>query len=89
MKNLKIVLKGTVIGFASVAIPGLSASTVAIILCLYYKLIDAISSILKDFKTSIRFLFFLLIGFGIGSFIGANLVSIMYEKYPQIGRAHV
>ena len=82
MKNLKIVLKGTVIGFASVAIPGLSASTVAIILCLYYKLIDAISSIFKDFKTSIRFLFFLLIGFGIGSLIGANLVSIMYEKHP-------
>lgn len=84
MKKLSISLKGILIGFVSVAIPGLSASTIAIILGIYYLMIEAIGGIFKNFKMSITFLFFLIIGFGIGSFIGANLISILYDTYPLI-----
>ena len=59
MKKITILFRGILIGFASIAIPGLSASTVAIILCLYYQMIDAISSIFKNFKESLHFYFFL------------------------------
>lgn len=82
MKKIMILFKGILIGFASIAIPGLSASTVAIILCLYYQMIDAISSIFKNFKQSFTFLFFLILGYIIGDIIGANIISFIYEKYP-------
>lgn len=82
MKKIILILKGMLMGFASIAIPGVSASTIGIILCVYYQMIDAISSLLKDFKKSIGFLFFLVLGFAIGSLVGANLVSIIYDKYP-------
>lgn len=36
MKKLSILLKGIVVGFVSCAIPGVSASTFAIILGVYY-----------------------------------------------------
>lgn len=84
MKKLSISLKGILIGFVSVAIPGLSASTIAIILGIYYLMIDAIGGLFKNFKKSITFLFFLIVGFGIGSFIGANLVSLLYDTYPLV-----
>ena len=82
MKKIMILFKGILIGFASIAIPGLSASTVAIIFCLYYQMIDAISSIFKNFKQSFTFLFFLILGYIIGDIIGANIISFIYEKYP-------
>ncbi len=84
MKKIFILLKGILIGFVSVAIPGLSASTIAIILGIYYLMIDAIGNIFKSFKKSILFLLFLVMGYAIGAFIGANLVSVLYDKFPLI-----
>ncbi len=84
MKKIFILLKGILIGFVSVAIPGLSASTIAIILGIYYLMIDAIGNIFKSFKKSILFLLFLVTGYAIGAFIGANLVSVLYDKFPLI-----
>lgn len=84
MKKIFILLKGILIGFVSVAIPGLSASTIAIILGIYYFMIDAIGNIFKSFKKSILFLLFLVMGYAIGAFIGANLVSVLYDKFPLI-----
>lgn len=84
MKYLKIVLKGILIGFASVGIPGLSAGTIAILLGVYYVMIDSISKIFKDFKNSFLFLIFLLIGYGIGALLAGNVFSILIEKYPVI-----
>lgn len=82
MKYIKIILKGILIGFASVGIPGLSASTIAIILGIYYLMIDSISKIFKDFKKSISFLLSLLVGYGIGALIAGNVFSILFAKYP-------
>lgn len=84
MKYIKILLKGIVIGFASVGIPGLSAGTIAIILGIYHLMIESISSIFKSFKKSITFLFFLLLGYGIGALLGANVFSLLFVKYPFI-----
>lgn len=84
MKKIHICLKGILIGFVSVAIPGLSASTIAIILGIYYSMIHAISELFKSFKESIVFLLLLIIGYAIGAFIGANLVSILYNHFPLV-----
>ncbi len=82
MKYIIIILKGILIGFASVGIPGLSASTIAIILGVYYLMIDSISNIFKNFKNSISFLLSLLIGYGIGALIAGNAFSVLFENYP-------
>lgn len=84
MKNIKIFLKGIIIGFASVGIPGLSASTVAIILGIYYLMIDAINKIFKDFKASIKFLFFLILGYAVGAILAGNLFNSLFNKYSFI-----
>ena len=81
-RAIGIFLKGILIGFISIAIPGLSASTIAIALGLYFLLIDSISSIFSNFKKSIAFLIPIMLGFGVGSILGATLVSKLYDKYP-------
>lgn len=81
-KTISIFLKGIIIGFISVAIPGLSASTIAIVFGIYYLLIDSISSIFSNFKKSITFLITILLGYGVGAIVGATLVSNLYRLYP-------
>ena len=84
MEKLFIFLKGIIIGFVSLAIPGVSASTIAILLGTYYAMIEAISSIFKCFKKSISFLIFLALGYGVGSLIGANLISFIFDEFPFV-----
>lgn len=84
MKSIHIFLKGILIGFVSVAIPGLSASTIAIILGIYYLMIQSISELFKNFKKSISFLLILIAGYAGGAFIGANLVSVLYDYFPLV-----
>ena len=50
LKKLIIYLEGILLGFVSLAIPGLSASTIALEIDIYYDMIDAISNIFKKFK---------------------------------------
>ncbi len=79
---LSITLKGIVVGFISIAIPGLSASTIAIVFGLYYLLIDSISSLFTKFTKNIAFLAAIILGYAIGSFIGSSVISILYNKFP-------
>ena len=58
MKHLIVYIKGILLGFVSLAIPGLSASTVALIVNIYYDMINSISDIFKAPKKSIKFLIF-------------------------------
>ena len=81
MKHLIIYIKGILLGFISIAIPGLSASTIALIVSIYYDMINSISDIFKTPKKSIKFLIFLILGYGTGAFLGATSISIAYEKY--------
>ena len=76
--KLSLVLKGILIGFASLGVPGLSASTIAIVLFVYYDMIYAISHIFSQPKKSITFLLFLLTGYGIGCLGGAWAVNTLY-----------
>ncbi len=81
-KYLLLTLKGILIGFASLGVPGLSASTIAIVLFVYYDMIYAISHIFSKPKKSITFLLFLLLGYGIGCLGGAWMVNTLYIAYP-------
>lgn len=82
MKYFGTLVKGIIIGFISVAIPGLSASTIAIILGVYYAMISSIESIFKSFRKSVLFLLFLIIGYGIGGLGGAFTISTVYQTAP-------
>lgn len=82
MNKLSLFLKSIVIGFASLAVPGLSASTIAIVLCVYYDMIYAISHILKKPRQSLSFLGVLLAGYGVGALAGAVAVNTLYINFP-------
>ncbi|MBQ3056835.1 MAG: DUF368 domain-containing protein [Clostridia bacterium] len=82
MNKISLFLKGIVIGFASLGVPGLSASTIAIVLFVYYDMIYAISHIFSQPKKSISFLTVLLAGYGIGCLGGAWAVNTLYINYP-------
>ena len=82
MNKVSLILKGIVIGFASLGVPGLSASTIAIVLFVYYDMIYAISHIFSQPKKSIPFLLTLLTGYGIGCIGGAWAVNTLYMIYP-------
>ena len=77
-----LLLKGVLIGIASLGVPGLSASTIAIVLFVYYDLIYAISHIFSKPKQSLTFLLFLLMGYGIGCLGGAFAVNALYDIFP-------
>ena len=82
MSKISLFLKGILIGFASLAVPGLSASTIAIVLLVYYDLIYAISHLLKETKKSLCFLAVLVSGYGIGALVGAVAVNTLYIRFP-------
>ncbi|MBR2338511.1 MAG: DUF368 domain-containing protein [Clostridia bacterium] len=74
-KRFMVTIKGFIIG-SSMAVPGVSGGTMAIVLGIYDKLLAAINGLRKNFKENAGF----LIKFGIGSAIG--LVAL----YEVIGR---
>ncbi|MBE6555987.1 MAG: DUF368 domain-containing protein [Ruminococcaceae bacterium] len=82
MNKLGLYLKGILIGFASLAVPGLSASTIAIVLLVYYDMIYAISHIFSKTKQSLTFLLVLVAGYGTGALAGAVAVNTLYVRFP-------
>ena len=83
-KRLLTFLKGIVLGFVGLAVPGLSASTIALEINIYYPMIDALCNIFKRFKKSILFLLFLMIGYFVGGFLGSVAVNTLYVSAPLI-----
>lgn len=73
-------LKGILVGIGGIA-PGLSGSVMLLILGLYEKSIDAISSIFKDFKKNIVFLLPLVLGFGFGIILFSKIVDYFLLNY--------
>ena len=57
--TLKLMLKGGIIGIANI-IPGVSGGTMAVVLGIYEKLIEAIGNILIDKKRRTEFFLFLV-----------------------------
>lgn len=73
--------KGFIMGIANV-IPGVSGGTLAIILGIYDRFIEAISTIFKKFKENVLFLIPIILGMGIGIVGGAKVVDFGLGKFP-------
>jgi putative membrane protein len=76
-----LILKGFVIG-SSMSIPGVSGSTMAILLGIFDKLISSISNFFKDIKGNILYLLKFCIGAGIGIASLARLLTWLLDKFP-------
>ncbi len=79
MRNL---LKGMIVGLGAVT-PGLSGSVLLVIFGLYQKTISAISSLFKDFKNNVKFLFPLVCGMALGIIAFSNLVDFLLRNYEM------
>lgn len=79
-----VLFKGLLLGITSVGIPGLSASTLSIVLGIYFLMINSIADLFKDFKKNIKFVAPLLIGFIIGVGLAAYTIVIFFEKMPLL-----
>ena len=86
-KSVKELLISIFVGFSiglSVIIPGISGSSIAIIMKVYDKLMYSFSNIFKRFKSCIIFLIPIGIGILLGFLIGLIIVKILLEAFPFI-----
>lgn len=81
IEKLINVLKGIIMGVANV-IPGVSGGTLAVILNIYDKMIEAISSIFKTFVKSVLYLLPIGIGMLIGILSSAVAVDKCLDLFP-------
>ena len=86
-KSMKEMLISIFVGFSiglSVIVPGISGSSIAIIMKVYDKLMYSFSNIFKKFKACFIFLLPILIGIVLGFGVGLILVKILLEAFPFI-----
>ena len=74
-------LKGIIIGIGGIA-PGLSGSVMLVIFGLYDKTISAIGNLFKDIKNNVKFLFPLLMGFGVGILLFSKIIDFFIKPLP-------
>lgn len=79
---MKTFLKGILVGIGGIA-PGLSGSVLLVILGLYEKTINSVSTLFKNFKKNIAFLFPLIMGFGVGILIFSKIVDYLLNAFPM------
>ncbi|MYL51281.1 DUF368 domain-containing protein [Halobacillus litoralis] len=76
------IYRGMLMG-ASDVVPGVSGGTIAVVLGIYDRLIDAINGFFsKEWKTHLKFLLPLGIGVVIAIGLMANLIEWLFEHYP-------
>lgn len=80
MKNIKLFLKGIVVGTGGIA-PGLSGSVLMVILGLYSKVINTIATLFKDFKKSFLYLLPLGLGILVGIVTFSRIISYSMEHF--------
>ena len=78
-------LKGIIVGIVGIA-PGLSGSVLLVILGLYQKTISAIGTLFKNFKENVKFLFPLVLGFGVGVIIFSKIVDYLLGNFEMYTR---
>lgn len=78
---LNKIICGCLIGL-SVIIPALNAPSIMIFLGMYDDIIDNISNIFKDFKNSVKYLFFIIVGIILGIAFGVIFLKQFYTLYP-------
>ncbi|MEG2457646.1 MAG: DUF368 domain-containing protein [Bacilli bacterium] len=84
IEKIKLFIKGVVLGLAFI-IPGVSGGTLAFVMGIYDKLIEAISHLLdniKSFKKHFLFLFIIGIGILLSVVIFSKVVGISLDKFP-------
>ncbi len=81
MKNFMVSIKGFIIG-SSMAVPGVSGGTMAIVLGIYDRLLSAISGIRKDFKNNAWFLIRFGVGAGLGFVLLYELITRLLGIFP-------
>ena len=74
--------KGIVVGLGGVA-PGLSGSVLLIIFGLYQKTLDALGSLLKDWKKNLRFLAPLVAGMFLGVLLFSKLLDFLLTSHEM------
>ena len=74
MDFIKLFFKGIIVGVANV-IPGVSGGTIAVVLHIFDRMIDAINHFTKDIKKHIMFLLPLLEGAGFG--VDTNILTLI------------
>ena len=78
---LILFVKGIIMGLANV-IPGVSGGTLALIMGVYEKMINAITTLFKKFKENILFLLPLAIGMVAAIYGGSKVIPPCLEKFP-------
>ncbi len=73
-------LKGIIVGLGGVA-PGLSGSVLLIIFGLYQKTLDALGSLLKNFRTNLRFLLPLVAGMFLGVLLFSRVIDFCIREF--------
>lgn len=73
-------LKGIIVGLGGVA-PGLSGSVLLIIFGLYQKTLDALGSLLRDFRKNLRFLAPLVAGMFLGVLLFSKVIDFFLNSY--------
>ena len=77
---LILFVKGIIMGLANV-IPGVSGGTLALIMGVYEKMINAITTLFKKFKENILFLLPLAIGMVAAIYGGSKVIPPCLEKF--------
>ena len=80
--RFEIIYKGMLIG-STMLIPGVSGGSMAIILGIYDRLVAAVSSFTKNVKENITFLLMFAVSAGIGMFLLAKPILVLWEMYPK------
>jgi len=80
--RFEIIYKGMLIG-STMLIPGVSGGSMAIILGIYDRLVAAVSSFTQNIKENIAFLLMFAVSAGIGMFLLAKPILVLWEMYPK------
>lgn len=80
---LTTALKGLCVG-GTMLVPGVSGGSMAMILGIYDKLIESVSSFFKDIKNSLIFLVTFSLGAGVGMILLAKPLLHLIESYPML-----
>ncbi len=80
--RFEIIYKGMLIG-STMLIPGVSGGSMAIILGIYDRLVAAVSSFTKNVKGNIAFLLMFTLSAGVGMFLLAKPILVLWEMYPK------
>ena len=75
-------LKGIIVGLGGVA-PGLSGSVLLIIFGLYQQTLDAIGTLVRDFRKKVKFLLPLICGMFLGVLLFSNLIDFLIHNYEM------